>query len=71
MAQDFSQVPEIDCHNMFLFVMKFTMLHVFLTIAAILNLKIHQINVVGAYLEADLDKEIYIKASENLENAKY
>lgn len=71
MAQGLSQIPEIDYYNTFLSVAKFTMLQVFLTTAAMLNLKIHQINVVGAYLKADLDEEIYMRALKNIGKARY
>jgi hypothetical protein len=43
---------------------------VFLSLAAILDFEIHQIDVVGAYLEGDLDEEIYMRAPEGIGTGK-
>ena len=42
------------------------MLRIFLALTAFLNLKLHQVNVVGAYLQGDLDEEIYMKVPDGL-----
>lgn len=70
-AQGFSQVPGVDFNETFSSVAKFTTLHMFLTLAATLDLEIHQIDVIGAYLEGELDKDIYMKAPSGIGNHKY
>lgn len=70
-AQGFSQVPGIDYSKTFSSVAKFMTLQVFLTLAATLDLEIHQIDVVGAYLEGNLDEEIYMKAPSVVKGASY
>lgn len=60
-AKGFSQIPGIDSTDTFLSVAKFTSLHIFLTLAAILDYEIHQIDIIGAYLEGHLDEEIYMR----------
>jgi len=65
-AQGFSQVPGLDFTEMFLSVARFMMLQIFLALTAFLNLELHQVDVVGAYLQGDLDEEIYMKVSDGL-----
>jgi hypothetical protein len=60
-AQGFSQVPGVDFNETFSSVAKFTTLQVFLTLAALLDWEIHQIDVIGAYLEGYLDEKFYMK----------
>jgi hypothetical protein len=60
-AQGFSQIPGIDFTETFSSVAKFTSLQIFLTLATIHNWDIHQIDVVGAYLEGNLDEEIFMR----------
>jgi transposase InsO family protein len=69
-AQGFSQVPGIDYHETFSSVAKFTTLRVLLTIAATLNWEIHQIDVVGAYLQGELDEEIYMRIPDGVRHEK-
>lgn len=67
MAQGFSQIPGLDYNETFSSVAKFTTLRIFLTIEAILDFEIHQIDVVATYLQGDLDEEIYMKIPKGTE----
>ena len=58
--QGFSQIPGINYNEMFLSVAKFTTLQIFLTLAAMLNVEIYQVDVVRVYLEGKLDEDIYM-----------
>jgi hypothetical protein len=64
------QIPGVDFHETFSLVARFTTLRVFLSLAAILDLEIHQVDVVGAYLEGNLDEEIYMRAPEGVGKGK-
>ncbi|KAJ3569220.1 hypothetical protein NP233_g5191 [Leucocoprinus birnbaumii] len=66
-AQGFSQVPGEDFNETFASVPKFTTLRVFVTLAAYLNWEIHQVDVVAAFLNGDLEEEIYMRVPEGLE----
>jgi hypothetical protein len=71
-TQGFSQIPGIDFTETFSSVAKFTSLRIFLTLAAIHNWDIHQIDVVGAYLEGNLDEEIFMKVPKGvMSDGKY
>jgi len=59
-AKGFLQVPGKDFSETFSSVTKFTTLWVFFTLAVYLDFEIHQVDVVAAYLQGDLDKEIYM-----------
>jgi len=65
-TQGFSQVPGLDFTETFSSVARFTTLRIFLVLTAFLNLELHQVDVVGAYLQGDLDEEIYIKVPDGL-----
>jgi len=65
-AQGFSQVPGLDFTKMFSSVVRFTTLRIFLALTAFLNLELHQVDVIGAYLQGDLDEEIYMKVPDGL-----
>ena len=60
-AQGFSQQPGIDFEETFAPVGRSTSLRILLTLAAAHNLEIHQADVEGAYLNGDLDRDIYMK----------
>jgi len=59
-AKGFSQVTGKDFTENFSSIAKFTTLQIFLALAVYLDFEIHQVGVVAAYLQGDLDKEIYI-----------
>ena len=66
-AQRFLQQEGIDYEKTFAPTVQKESLRIYLTIIAALNLKLHQMNVVAAYLVSDLEAEgweIYIRISE-------
>ena len=65
-AQGFSQIPGIDFAETFAPMVRRELLQIYLAVYLFLNLIIHQVDIVGAYLESDLsDNElsIFIKLS--------
>jgi len=67
-AKGFSQVPGQDFTETFSSVAKFTTLRIFLALAAYLDFEIHQVDVIAAYLQGDLDEEIYMEVPKGVEN---
>ena len=65
-AQGFSQVPDLDFTETFSSVARFITLWIFLALTAFLNLELHQVDIIGAYLQGDLDEEIYMKVPNGL-----
>ena len=59
-------MPEKNFSEMFSSVAKFTTLCMLLTLIAHLDLKLHQVDVVGAYLQGSLDEEIYMEVPEGV-----
>ena len=59
-------MPGLDFTKMFLSVARFMILQIFLVLTAFLNLELHQVDIVGAYLQGDLDEEIYMKVPDGL-----
>jgi hypothetical protein len=59
-ARGFSQIPDIDFHVTHSTIAKYSTLRAMLAIAVRKDLELHQVDVVGAYLQGDLDKEIYM-----------
>ena len=59
-AQGFSQVPGVDFDLTHAPALRLESFWLFLAIAAHLDLEIHGMDVVGAYLNGDLDHEIYM-----------
>ena len=69
-AQEFSQQEGIDYEKTFTPTVQKESLRIYLTIVAALNLKLHQMNVVAAYLISDLEvegQEIYMRISEGVD----
>jgi hypothetical protein len=64
-AQGFSQIPGID-YEANLCAGRTTSLRLLLTIAATNNLEVRQADVEGAYLNDELDVELYMAHSEGL-----
>jgi hypothetical protein len=56
----FSQIPDFNFHVTHSAVAKYSTLCALLAIAMCENMELHQVDVVGAYLQGDLDKEIYM-----------
>ncbi|THG93712.1 hypothetical protein EW026_g7595 [Hermanssonia centrifuga] len=67
-ARSCSQVPGRDYNLLFvsLSVFWFTTLCAFMSFVADQDRELHQVDVVGAYLQEDLDEEIYMKVPENI-----
>jgi hypothetical protein len=59
-AQAFSQVPGQDYNATFASVAQFTTLCTLFAIAAHEDWELHQVDVRGAYLQGDLDEEVYM-----------
>jgi len=60
-------VPDLDFTETFSSVEKFTILQIFLALTVFLDLELHQVYIVGAYLQRDLDEEIYMKVPDRLD----
>ena len=65
-TQGFSQLLALDFTKMFSSVARFMILQIFLALTAFLNLELHQVDIVGAYLQGDLDEKIYMKVPNKL-----
>jgi len=61
-AQGFTQVEGIDFDQTFTPVAKFSSLHTIFALAAKHNLEVHQMDIKAAYLNANLEEEIYMEA---------
>ena len=59
-AQGFSQIPGQDFSATFASIMHLESFHALLAIAAVEDLKIHQMDVVGAYLNGELEDQLYM-----------
>ena len=65
-TQGFLQVPGLDFTETFSLVARFMTLQIFLALTAFLNLELHQVDIVRAYLQGDLDEKIYMKVPDGL-----
>jgi hypothetical protein len=65
-ARGFSQIPDLDFHVTHCAIAKYSTLHALLAIAAREDMELHQVDIVGAYLQGDLDKEIYMTSPAGL-----
>ena len=66
-AQEFSQQEGIDYEKTFTSIIQKESLRIYLTIVTALNLELHQMDVVAAYLISNLEvkgREIYMRISE-------
>jgi len=62
-VRDFSQIHEVDYENTFALIIKFDTLRVFLAIATMKNLELHQVDVNNAFTESFLKEIIYMFSS--------
>ena len=60
MIRGFTQVENIDFHETFASTLRFESLRLLLALTDFLGLLIHQLNVNNAYLNTDLDEEVYL-----------
>ena len=63
-ARDFKQKRGIDYFDTYALVARLTSIRVLFAIASIYNLHVHQMDVKTAFLNGDLDKEIYMEQPE-------
>ena len=61
MAKGFTQLKDIDYFDTFAPVARMTSIRLLIALAAIHSLVIHQIDVKTAFLNGDLDEEVYMK----------
>ncbi len=64
--RDFFQIHEVDYKNTFTSIIKFDILRVFLAIATMKDLELHQINVNNAFTESFLKEIIYMFSSSEM-----
>jgi hypothetical protein len=67
-AQGFSQIPGMDFNETFAPVVRHDSLRAVLAIGAIKDLEIQQLDVKGAYLNGDLQEEIYMRQPEGFDD---
>lgn len=65
-GKGFEQVPGRDFTATYSSVAKFATLRALLAVCTWLNWELHQVDVCGAYLEGDLEEEIYMKPPEGV-----
>lgn len=70
-ARGFTQRPGIDYDETHAPVVKFTSMRTMLAIAAYHDMEIHQMDVVTAFLNSDIDTDIYIKLEDDTGKVKY
>ena len=68
-TKGFSQIPGIDFTDTFAPVMRLDSLRLLLALATKLDLVIHVVDVVGAYLNGKLEEEIYMKQPPGFEDS--
>jgi hypothetical protein len=56
----FSQIPDLNFHVTHHAIAKYSALHAILAIAMREDMELHQVDIVGACLQGDLDEEIYM-----------
>ncbi|SJL04873.1 uncharacterized protein ARMOST_08244 [Armillaria ostoyae] len=67
-AQGYSQIPGVDYNETFAPVVRLESVHAALGIAAIKDLEISQMDVKGAYLNGELEEEIYMRQPEGYDD---
>ena len=70
-AQGYSQEEGIDYNEVFAPVAKYKSIRTVLAIANQLDLEVHQMDVVSAFLNGDLKEDIYMKQPEGFTSAKF
>jgi hypothetical protein len=70
-AKGFSQIPGLDFSETFAPVMRLDTLRLLLALAAMYGMVIHIVDIVGAYLNGDLDEIIYMKQPPGYEDGTH
>ena len=65
-TRSFSQVFREDFNETFTFVLKFMTLYIILVIAVFHNFELHQVDIFAAFLNENLEKEIFMKVSNSI-----
>jgi hypothetical protein len=65
-ARGFTQTYEVDYNETFALVAKFTSIRCILALAALEDMEIHQMDVKIAFLNGELEKEIYMEQPQGL-----
>jgi hypothetical protein len=63
-ARGFTQTFGVDYNEIFAFIAKFVLMRCILVVAAIEDMEIHQMDVKTAFLNGDLEEEIYMEQPE-------
>ena len=66
-AKGYSQQPGFDFKEIFAPTVRYSTIHIILTIAALENLELHSVDISHAYLNGELEKEIYMQQPEGFE----
>ena len=66
-TRGFSQIYDIDYLDIYASIVKLASIRIFLAIAAIYGLEIHQMDIVTTFLAGDLEEEIFMKQLEGFE----
>ena len=70
-AKGFTQIHRIDYANTFVPVTKFATIHALLALTAKYNLKIHQMNMKSAFLNGELDEEMFLEPPPGFHSSHY
>ena len=65
-TQSFLQISREDFTETFVLVLKFTTLQILFAITAYHNFELHQMDIVVAFLNGELDEEIYMKVPNSI-----
>jgi hypothetical protein len=69
-VKGYKQKEGLDYFDIYSPIIRITSIHMLIVIAALNNLKIHQIDVKTVFLKVDLDEEIYMKQHEGFKFLK-
>lgn len=67
-ARRFSQIEMVDFFEIYAPVVKFTSVRVILALVAVRDMELHQMDVVTAFLNGDLEEEVYMEQPRGFEN---
>lgn len=70
-AQGFRQVYGVDYFETYSPTLSMDSLRILLAVSAFLDFEIHQIDIKTAYLEGDLDEEVYLRCPQGIETKKF